>query len=211
MIKSPITQQAKKALVGLVSMLVFALTAHAQNDSTVTNDLERTFMPELQMGYVAHGTEQLSGGLMTQTSIEYRDISNFVLRINYDVFNSSLNLTYPVDENVSYTGKTSFSEVIGGIGYRQPLKKHNITSYIQSGVRFYGYPVFNVDSNEVNIDFDRRYIGVMRYSIGYEYRIIPKLFLTVEFLAGHVLKSKDYWADNRWSYGVTLGLSAPLL
>ncbi|MEM6724831.1 MAG: hypothetical protein AAF598_12380 [Bacteroidota bacterium] len=41
-------------------------------------DLERTFMPTLQLGYVFHGTDELSSGLVTQTSIEYRDISNFI-------------------------------------------------------------------------------------------------------------------------------------
>ena len=167
-------------------------------------------MPAIQMGYVAHGTEELSGGLMTQTSVEYRDISNLIFRINYDGFNSKMNLKYPINPNTSFTGRTSFSELIGGIGYRQQLNKHNITAYIQAGSRFYGFPVFEGDSSQINLDFNSRNIGVIRYSIGYEYEIVPKLFLTVEALAGHVLKSKDFWTDNRWYYGLTIGLSAPL-
>ena len=67
----------------------------AQEDSEANDDLERTFMPSVQMGYVHHGTSELDGGLMIQTSVEYRDISNFVFRLNYDAFNSNMNLAYP--------------------------------------------------------------------------------------------------------------------
>lgn len=167
-------------------------------------------MPAIQMGFVMHGTAELSGGLMTQTSVEYRDISNFIFRINYDDFNANMNLEYPINSNVSFTGRTSFSDLIIGIGYRQELNKHNIAGYIQPGVRFYGYPIFTTDSNQINLDYDSRNIGIIRYSLGYEYAITPKLFLTIEGLVSHSLKSKDFWVDNRWSYGATLGISAPL-
>lgn len=200
----------KISLVILIAVILTPPPLFTQTSNDTTDDLGRTFMPAVQMGYVAHGTKELSGGLMTQTSIEYRDISNFIFRINYDGFNSNMNIKYPLNPDASFTGRMSFSELIGGIGYRQQLNKHNITGYIQPGVRFYGYPIFNVDGNQVNLDFDSRNIGMIRYSIGYEYAIAPKLFLTIEALASHVLKSKDFWADNRWSYGVTFGVSAPL-
>ncbi|MEO1438221.1 MAG: hypothetical protein AAFV80_21950 [Bacteroidota bacterium] len=167
-------------------------------------------MPTIQMGYVAHGTAELSGGLMTQTSIEYRDISNFIFRINYDAFNSNMNLDYPIDEDVTFTGKTTFSDLVIGVGYRQEMGKHNLTSYVQPGIRFYGYPEFTTDGNQINLDYDSRSVGVLRYSIGYEYQIIPKLFLSIEGLVEHTLKSTDFWTDNPWSYGFTIGLSAPL-
>jgi hypothetical protein len=50
----------------------------------------------------------------------------------------------------------------------------------------------------------------MRYTLGYEFALAPKLFLTLEALISHTLESKDFWIDNRWSYGFTLGKSAPL-
>ncbi len=50
----------------------------------------------------------------------------------------------------------------------------------------------------------------MRYTLGYEFALAPKLFLTLETLISHTLESKDFWIDNRWSYGFTLGISAPL-
>lgn len=210
MMNSLTSKFIKTALLSILLAFLFTLEGLTQETKGEYSDLERTFMPAVQMGYVAHGTEELAGGLMIQTSVEYRDISNFILRINFDDFNSNINVPYPINDNASYTGRTSFSELIGGIGYRQELGKHNITTYVQPGFRFYGFPVFEVDGNQVNLDFDSRRIGMIRYSVGYEYLIAPKLFLTIEALASHVLKSEDFWEDNRWSYGITMGISAPI-
>ena len=195
----------------LLFLLTLTAPAHGQNGSDLESDLERTFMPTLQLGYVAHGTEELSGGLMTQTSIEYRDISNFIFRINYDAFGSNMNLAYPVDSNVTFTGRTTFSELIVGVGYRQAIGKHNLTAYTQPGIRFYGYPDFTTENNQVNLDYDSRNVAILRYSLGYEFELTPKLFPTIEGLLSHSLKAKDFWTDNRWSYGATMGISAPLL
>lgn len=194
---------------GVMLILILPDLVIAQNDDLVEEELGRTFMPAIQMGFVAHGSEELSGGLMTQTSIEYRDISNLIFRINYDAFNSNMNLDYPIDSAVSFTGRTTFSELIIGIGYRLELNKHNLTTYVQPGIRFYGYPIFQVEPNQIKLDYDARNVGMIRYSIGYEYAITPKLFFVIEGLIGHSLKSKDFWANNAWSYGASMGISAP--
>lgn len=181
--------------------------SYSQND----DDLSRTFMPNIQMGYINHQTKELSNGLITQTSIEYRDISNFIFRVNYDAFSTNMNLKYPINSNVSFTGKTNLSDLIIGIGYRKQFNKHNITGYIQPGLRFYGYPVFtSTNNNQINLDYNRRNLGVVRYSIGYEYALTPKLYLSVEGLISHTLKAQDFWSDNKWLYGATIGISAPL-
>lgn len=197
-------------------LLAFALllgstqALNAQHKNDTISDWDRTFMPALQMGYVGHGTSQLSGGLMVQTFIEYRHKSNVVLRINYDDFDSKMTTAYPVNPDLTFTGRMSFFELIGGVGYRDRDGKHNFTGYIEGGTRNYGYPVFSSDSVQANLDFDSRNIGIMRYTIGYEFALAPKLFLTLEALASHTLVSKDFWADNRWSYGCTMGISATL-
>ena len=197
-------------LTCLVLILEYPSFSNAQSKQDTLSDWERTFMPAIQMGYVAHGTDQLSGGLMIQTSLEYRDISNFVFRINYDDFKSNLEIPFPVNPDLTFTGNLSFSELIGGIGYRDKVGKHIFTGYIQGGIRTYGFPMFTTDSLQTNLEFDTRNMGIMRYSLGYEFALATKLFLTVEALISHALTSKDYWTDNRWSYGMTLGLSAPL-
>ncbi|MEM8890624.1 MAG: hypothetical protein AAGD28_21785 [Bacteroidota bacterium] len=210
MTKPYFKQKIKQLLLGIILILALPYFVQGQTDAEVESDLERTFMPTVQMGFVNHGSSELSGGLMTQTSIEYRDISNFIFRINYDAFNSNMNLEYPIDSTVSFTGRTTFSELIIGVGYRLQLKKHNLTAYVQPGMRFYGYPIFNVDPNQINLDYDARSVGMIRYSIGYEYAITSRLFFVIEGLFSHALKSKDFWADNPWSYGLTMGISAPL-
>lgn len=196
------------------TLLLFLITIsnylYAQHKNDTISDWDRTFMPALQIGYVGYGTEQLSGGLMLQTSIEYRHKSNFVFRINYDDFDSEINIEYPVNPDLTFTGRMSFFELIGGIGYRDRDGKQNFTGYIEGGMRNYGYPVFTTDSVQANLDFDSRKIGIMRYTLGYEFALAPKLFLTLEALVSHTLEPKDFWMDNRWSYGFTLGISAPI-
>ena len=135
-------------------------------------------MPSIQMGYIGHGSDHISGGLMSQTSIEYRHQSNFVLRINYDNLNSKMNIEYPMSTDLTFTGKLIFSDIIGGIGYRDVDGKHNFTGYIEGGIRNYGYPTITADSIQANLDYDNRNIGIMRYTLGYEFALAPKLFLT---------------------------------
>jgi hypothetical protein len=199
-----------KNLIIVILISFYSTLLKAQHENDTISDWERTFMPAIQMGYVGHGTDQLSGGLMSQTSIEYRHESNFVLRINYDNLNSKMNIEYPGGPDLTFTGKVSFSDIIGGIGYRDRDGKHNFTGYIEGGIRNYGYPIFSTDGTQVNLDFDSRNIGIMRYTLGYEFALAPKLFLTLETLISHTLESKDFWIDNSWSYGFTLGISAPL-
>ncbi|MEO1713332.1 MAG: hypothetical protein AAFU60_08365 [Bacteroidota bacterium] len=200
----------RNALVSICFLLITPMIGNSQTETISEDDLERTFMPTLQLGYVWHGTDELSAGLMTQTSIEYRDISNFIFRINYDAFNANMNLQYPIDEDVTFTGKTSFSDVIIGVGYRLTQQKHSFTAYVQPGIRFYGYPDLTAENNQVNLDYDSRNIGIIRYSVGYEFAITPKLFLAIEGLIGHTLRAVDFWTENRWAYGATIGLSAPI-
>jgi hypothetical protein len=198
-------------LVILVIIFLTQVSVYGQEAQESDNDLKRTFMPQFQLGYALNQTEDLSGGIITQTSIEYREITNLVLRINFDIFNSSLNLKYPLNDSTSFTGKTSFSDLIGGIGYRVPLKKHNITGYLQSGIRFYGYPEFNYENNQVSIDHNSKQLGVIRYTIGYEYALNPKLFFSVELFSCNVFKAQDFWNNNLWSHGLTFGITSPLL
>jgi hypothetical protein len=121
-----------------------------------------------------------------------------------------MTVDYPLSPDLTFTGRTSFTEFIGGVGYRAKEGKHNLTGYIQGGIRNYGFPVFTTNSTEANFDYDSRNIGIMRYSIGYEFALTSRLFLTIETLVSHTFEQKDYWAEDRWSYGFTLGISAPL-
>ncbi len=195
-----------KILLALASVFALANTTFGQQEDSTS----RTFMPTLQLGYVAQGTTELSGGLITQTSIEYRDISNFVFRINYDVINANMNVEYPIDTLLSFTGKTTISELIIGIGYRTRYDRHNLTAYVQPGLRFYGYPMFNSEPDGFNLAYDGRRLGVIRYSLGYEFELKPKLFLVFEGLLGQSFAKRDFWGKNQWSYGGTIGISAPL-
>jgi len=194
----------------LIALLFNVYSSFAQEKKDSISDWDRTFMPAIQLGYVDHGSKQLTGGIMGQTSIEYRHKSDFVLRINYDNLKAHMDFDYPINPTLTYSGDISFTDIIGGIGFRDIDGKHNFTYYIQGGVRNYGYPVFKEENGIVNLSFTNMNIGIIRYSLGYEFALAPKLFLTIETLVSQTLAAKDFWSDNRWSYGVTVGLSAPL-
>lgn len=202
-------QKKLQSIVFLLSVLSLHIL-NAQVEQDTLPDWDRTFMPALQIGYVHHGAAELTGGLMTQTSIEYRHKLDFVLRLNYDNLNSNMNIDYPIDPNMTYTGAVSFTDIIGGIGFRDVDGKHNFTCYVQGGVRSYGFPTFTENNGNVSINFSSYNIGVMRYTLGYEFALTPKVFLSIEALLSHVLESKAYWNENQWSYGLTTGLSIPL-
>lgn len=199
-----------KLTFALIILLSQTSLLIAQSKKDTLSDWDRTFMPAIQLGYVDHGSSQLSGGIMGQTSIEYRHKSDFVLRVNYDNLNAHMDFDYPINPNLTYSGDISFTDIIGGIGFRDIDGKHNFTYYVQGGVRNYGYPVFNENNGVVNLSFTNVNIGIVRYSFGYEFALAPKLFLSIETLVSQTLASKDFWADNRWSYGATVGLAAPL-
>ena len=95
----------KTIIIGLLFSVFGHLKPQHKND-TIT-DWDRTFMPAIQMGYVWNGTYQLSSGLMVQTSIEYRHESNFVLRINYDDFDSNIKIKYALNPDLTFTGRMS--------------------------------------------------------------------------------------------------------
>ena len=200
----------QKTHLKTIFFLLISLSIKGQSDTTQLTDMQRTFMPTLQIGYVNHLSNELSAGLLTQTSLEYRDISNFIFRVNYDIFNSDMNVAYPISGDVKFTGKTTFSDVIGGIGYLLKKEKHHLTTFVQAGVRFNGYPTLtNIDGN-VYLDYKSTSIGVMRYTVGYEYVINRKLLFSIEGLLSQTTNSAFFWTDNKWSYGMTIGISAPL-
>ena len=101
-------------------------------------------------------------------------------------------VVYPLNADLTFTGRTSFSDLIGGIGYRAKEGKHNLTAYVQGGMRNYGYPVFVTNNTEISLDYDSRNVGLMRYSAGYEYAITSAFFLAIEAFASHTLKSTAY-------------------
>lgn len=203
----------KKCNILLKFILFFVIFSNsilylkAQN-KTPDNIAERFFMPALQMGYINHNAENISEGLIIQTSLEYRTKYNLLFRINYDDFSGRLNLN--TGNNQIYNAKIPMSEFIGGFGYRLTQKRHNYFLIAQTGIRFYENPVIENFNGNLNIKQAGKIIGTARYTFGYEYEVFNNVFLNSEIFIGHFLKEKDFWSNKNLHYGITMGISARL-
>jgi hypothetical protein len=169
---------------------------------------ERLFMPALQMGYINHNSKDISAGLIIQTSLEYRTKHNLLFRLNYDDFSGRLNLKNA--NNQIYNARIPLSELIGGVGYRFTLKRHNYFLIAQPGLRFYENPVIENLNGNLTIKQVGMIIGTIRYTFGYEYELFDNVFLNSEVFVGHFLKEKDFWDNAQPYYGITVGISARL-
>lgn len=165
-------------------------------------------MPALQLGYINHNSNLISSGLVIQTSLEYRAKSNFLFRINYDDFSGRINVNDA--NNNHYIAKVPLSELISGIGYRLKANRHNYFVIIQSGIRFYELPTIENLNGTIEINQTGELIAPMRYTIGYEYEFMEKVFFNVEGFMGHFVKTKDYWTNDKPFYGFTMGISTTI-
>ena len=198
---------AKRNLCLILFVLFITTSWSQESEEEFTN---RLYMPSLQMGYINNHTDQLSGGLFIQTSIEYKTKSGLFFRLNYDDFDTDYSVEEPQQGISSLNGKVSFSEFIGGFGYRHIEGKHNLLVSAQAGGRFYGFPVLENEQGDLRLDLESRETAIGRYTLGYEYEIDVRAFLTFEFFASHTFQKKDYWTSKTWATGFTIGVTTTI-
>lgn len=189
----------------LIVCSVFVTEAQVKPSSELA---QRFFVPAIQMGYINHNSDNISSGILIQTSLEYRTKKNLLFRGNYDYFRGRLNLNTNI--NQTYSAKIPMSELIGGIGYRLTNKRHNLFLVAQTGFRFYENPVIENIHGSLNIDQKDETIGTVRYTLGYEYEIFNSVYLNTEIFTGHLYGSKDFWANTKPFYGITFGVASKL-
>lgn len=209
----PKTRQNEKAndtlriivFTTLISSSLFTANGQVKAPEKIA---ERFFMPALQMGYINHNSENISSGLIIQTSLDYRTKGGLLFRINYDDFSGRLNLKYPNQQ--TYSGRIPISEFIGGLGYRLTRQRSNYFLVIQSGVRFYENPIVENVNGNLMIEQKGENTGTIRYTVGYEYEVFESIFLNSELFIGHFYTNKDFWNNDRPYLGITFGISARL-
>ena len=81
---------------------------------------------------------------------------------------------------------------------------------IQPGYRFYSYPEIEEQENIVTLKLDERDVPISRYTIGYEYEIDTRVYLSFELFGSNAWKKEDFWINNQWSTGFTIGITAPI-
>lgn len=192
-------------------MLGQSFLAFAQESDTVDVVTNRLFMPSIQMGYINQLSDELAGGLLIQTSLEYRIPNQVFIRLNYDDFDADFEIVDPLDIPGTVSGKVSFSELLLGVGYRIKKNNSNFVFIAQPGLRFYGFPlIVNSDNNNISIDIENRAALVGRYTFGYEYEVFPMAFLVLELFTSSAWESADYWSENRWAWGFSLGIATTI-
>jgi hypothetical protein len=199
--------QRTNSAIRVVLLILISTAANAQV-KTPDKIADRFFMPALQMGYINHNSENITSGLIIQTSLDYRTKRGLLIRINYDDFSGRLNMKYA--NNQTYSARIPISEFIGGLGYRLTRKRSNYFLVIQSGIRFYENPVIENLNGNLNIEQKDATIGTLRYTFGYEYELFENIFLNSEIFAGHFYEYKDFWDNEKPYFGITMGISARL-
>lgn len=146
----------KVALLGAGFLSGFFLMAQ-ETDTTTIED--RFFAPSLQMGYMANRTDQLSGGLLIQTSVEYRTTKNWFFRLNYDDVDFDFELKQLEGLTGSFSGNVAFSEFLLGAGFRGHQNSHAFFALVQPGLRLYSFPLISNQDNNLSIDFEDRSVS----------------------------------------------------
>ena len=197
----------------LITTLLFLLMCSQISfgqDTTEEKTSDRIFMPSIQIGYLNNRTDQLSGGVFIQTSIEYQSPKGLFFRINYDDYDSDYDLSETQSALGAIKGRVAFTEILGGLGFRRTKEKHNVLIAIQSGIRLYSFPLLSFEDNNILLELDNRNILINRYTLGYEYEIDTKAFLSLELFTSHVLEKQDYWEENALAIGFTVGITATI-
>jgi hypothetical protein len=202
--------QKTNSIMRIALLIIAGASFFAANAQVKTPDkiAERFFMPALQMGYINHNAENMTSGLIIQTSLDYRTKRGLLFRFNYDDFSGRLNIKYV--NNQTYSARIPISEFIGGLGYRLTRSRSNYFLIAQSGIRFYENPVIENLNGNLSIEQKDTAVGTIRYTFGYEYELFENIFLNSEILAGHLYESKDFWGNKKPYFGITLGISARL-
>lgn len=193
-------------LIGLV------FNSFGQDDDKTKNGIRyRIFLPSLEIGYVGYSAQELSGGIMIKTAIEYRlkTQDSFYFRLNYDNRKATYNIQPTGLTNV-IEGKVNFSDLIGGVGYRFGKDKLQWIILLQGGVSFYDVPEFELNGSVLNLKNRGKNVPISRFTIGLEYYLDSNSAITLELLQSQFWNQEDFWKDNQSAWGISLGVTATL-
>ena len=181
------------------------------NDENKKGIRYRIFLPSLEIGYVDYGSQELSGGIMIKTAIEYRlkTQDSFYFRLNYDNRRATYKTT-PVGLTNVIEGKVNFSDLIGGVGYRFGKDKLQWIVLLQGGVSFYDVPEFEINGTTLNLKNKGKNVPISRLTIGLEYYLDSNSAITLELLQSQFWNQEDFWKDNQSAWGISLGVTATL-
>lgn len=202
----------QKTTLLFLLILLMPLWASAQSDNAEKDGIRyHIFLPALELGYVDYGSENLSGGIIVKTAIEYRLKTKNALffRINYDNRKADYSLN-PTGLNNIIEGKVQFDDLIGGLGYRFGKNKLQFVALLQGGVSFYNFPNFELNNNVLSLRNRNKNVPISRATLGLEYYLDANSAITLEVFQSQFWNKEDFWQNNQGSWGIALGVTATL-
>lgn len=198
-----------------LSIFLFCLSffTQAQSETSAPKKIgQRIFLPALEIGYMHNNSKILDGGILVNTSIEYRFRNNndFLLRLNYDTHNAEYKLEQRGFTNV-LEGTAFFSDVLLGPGYRFGDNTFRLFVLTQAGVKFYDFPVATVENLNLQIRNSSNTLFTTRIVLGGEYYFDEKSALTISLIQSQVWNKQDFWADKAGAWGISVGFITSLI
>ncbi|MEL6559072.1 MAG: hypothetical protein AAFQ94_12865 [Bacteroidota bacterium] len=201
---------AKGVLAGIACL--WSLGLAGQETTNEDSFGAQIFLPSIEIGYVGNSADELSGGVLVKTSIEYRVRNNndIFFRINYD--NSTADYTLdPVNAITNVIeGTASFNDLLLGAGYRFGDKKLRTFIMLQAGIKYYNFPEFTQTNSVISIAQGRNNAFSTRATIGFEYYFTEKSAFSLDLLQNQVWDKQDFWRESGSAYGFSVGFITSL-
>ncbi len=174
---------------------------------------EQVFLPSIEIGYMHELADELGGGVLLKTSIEYRVRNNndIFFRINYDTYNAD----YELDPENGITnvikGTAHFTDLLFGAGYRFGDNKWRCFIMVQPGIKYYNFPEPVITNTAINIEQGKSRTFCTRATLGFEYYITEKSAISLDFLQGQVWDETAFWKDSGSAIGFSVGFITSLM
>lgn len=202
----------KKPLL-LLALISFNLILLGQSDDEELEKIgSQIFLPSVEIGYMFNHSDDLGGGFLTKTSLEYRIRNNndLFFRLNYDKFDAEYNLNSDNNLTPVIKGTAVFSDILGGVGYREGDAKFRGFLLLQAGSRLYNFPVLVEEDDSIIIEQAQENIFTSRITVGAEYYLNEKSAFVLDVFHGQIWENRDWWSDSGMSYGASLGFITTL-
>lgn len=192
----------------IIFLFHHCVLAQEEEERKVGNQI---FLPSVEIGYVGYNSDNLTGGILVKTSIEYRFRNNndLFLRVNYDNRDAVYRLESSDFTNV-LEGSVRFTDFLGGIGYRFGDKDVRVFILAQAGITTYDFPNLEVNNNSLSVTNEKDNLFITRATLGIEYYLAERTAISIEFLQSQVWENEDFWDDKTGSWGVSFGVIAAL-
>ena len=199
--------------LALLIVFLFPIISFAQKEPMTDEEIaSHFFMPSIEMGYIHNFTDALSGGVIVNTSLEYRIRNNndVFFRANYDTYTADYELKQENGLTSVIKGTGSFSDFLLGAGYRFGDNKFRSFVMLQAGATRYNFPTLVVDEDVISIEQSGKLLFSSRATVGFEYYFTEKSAFAIDLFQNQIWERQDFWQNSGSAVGISFGFIASL-